>query len=98
MKVVPLRDYVIVKRKTEEKMSASGLIHIPDNAQEKSVEGEVLAVGKGRVLDNGTLLEPQVKIGNKVLMQKHSFIEVKFDGEEYLLIKEENILAVLNHE
>jgi chaperonin GroES len=97
MKVVPLRDYVIVKRKTEEKMTAGGLF-IPDNAQEKSVEGEVMAVGRGKVLDNGTLLEPRVRMGDKVLMQKNAFIEVKFDGEDYLLIKEEHILAVLNHQ
>lgn len=95
MKVVPLRDQIIVKRKAEEKMSSSGLLHIPTTALEKSIEGEVLAVGSGRVLNNGTVLTPEVKVGDKILFHKHGFIEIKLDEEEYLVIREDNVLAVL---
>lgn len=98
MKITPLKDQVIVKRREEEKMSATGLLHIPGNAQEKSIQGEVLAVGSGRVLENGMVLAPAVKAGDRVLFQKHAFIEIKIDGEEYLILREDSILAVLENE
>ena len=93
-KIKPLRDQVIVRRKEEETKSAGG-IFIPTTAQEKSIEGEVLAIGTGKLFDNGTVAEMIVKPGDRVLLPKHGFIEAKFEGEEYLIIREENILAIL---
>lgn len=94
LKIKPLRDQVIVKRKEEETKSAGGII-IPTTAQEPSIEGEVLAVGSGKLLDNGTFAEILVKPGDRVLLPKHGFIETTLEGEKYLIIREENIIATL---
>ena len=93
MNLKPLYDRVVIKRMEEEKMSAGGIV-IPDTATEKPIEGEVIAVGEGKALDNGSFRAPKVKAGDKVLFGKYSGTEVKLDGTEYLVVKEDDILAV----
>jgi chaperonin GroES len=95
MNIKPLYDRVVIKRMEEEKMSAGGIV-IPDSATEKPIKGEVIAVGSGKSLDNGSVRAPQVKVGDKVLFGKYSGTEVKVDGTEILVVKEDDILAVLN--
>jgi chaperonin GroES len=95
MNIKPLYDRVVIKRMEEEKMSAGGIV-IPDSATEKPIKGEVIAVGSGKALDNGSVRAPQVKVGDKVLFGKYSGTEVKVDGTEILVVKEDDILAVLN--
>jgi chaperonin GroES len=90
----PLGDRVIVRRVEEETKTAGG-IYIPDSATEKPSEGEVLAVGKGRITDNGDLLPMNVAVGEKIIFGKYAGSEVKVDGETYLIMKEEDILGVL---
>ena len=94
MKLQPLFDRVVIKRMEEEKMSAGGIV-IPDSATEKPIKGEVVAVGPGKSLDNGSHRAPSVKAGDKVLFGKYSGTEVKLDGTEYLVVKEDDIFAVL---
>jgi chaperonin GroES len=95
MNIKPLYDRVVIKRMEEEKMSAGGIV-IPDSATEKPIKGEVIAVGSGKALDNGSVRSPQVKVGDKVLFGKYSGTEVKVDGNEILVVKEDDILAILN--
>jgi chaperonin GroES len=95
MKLRPLHDRVIVRRVEEEKMSAGGIV-IPDNAAEKPIRGEVLAVGNGKVLDNGEQRGLDVKTGDKVLFGKYSGTEVKVEGEELLVMREDDIMAVFD--
>ena len=90
----PLHDGVIVKRKDAEEKTASGII-IPDSAKEKPQEGEVIAVGKGIRKDDGTCSELDVKVGDKVLFGKYAGTEIKIDSEDYLMMKESDILGVL---
>jgi chaperonin GroES len=90
----PLGDRVIVKPKEKEDVTRSGIV-LPDTASEKPQEGSVLAVGPGRVLDNGKRVEMDVKTGDKVLFAKYAGTEVKLDGEEYLVIRESDLLAIL---
>jgi len=94
MKIRPLHDRVIVKRLEEETKSKGGII-IPDTAKEKPAQGEVIAVGDGKVLENGTKLGMNVKVGDKVLFSKYGGTEVKVEGEEYLIMREEDILGVI---
>jgi chaperonin GroES len=94
MKVRPLHDRLLVRR-IEEKESVKGGIIIPDTAKEKPQEGEVLAVGNGKVLDNGTKLELDVKVGDKILFGKYSGTDIKIDGEEMLILREDEVLAVI---
>jgi chaperonin GroES len=94
MKIRPLHDRVIVKRWEEEKTSPGGIV-IPDSAAEKPIKGEVIAVGNGKVLDSGERIELAVKPGDKVLFGKYSGTEVKVDGEEYLVMREDDIMGVL---
>ena len=93
-KIRPLGDRVVVKVVKEEK-TAGGLV-LPDNAQEKPQTGEVLAVGPGKILDNGSRTTVDVQMGDKVLFAKYSGTEVKLDGETYLLIAEKDILGVVS--
>jgi chaperonin GroES len=93
-KIRPLHDRVIVKR-IEEKEQIRGGIIIPDSAKEKPQEGEIIAVGNGKLLDNGNRIEPSVKAGDRVLFGKYSGSEIKLDGEEFLILREEEILGVL---
>jgi chaperonin GroES len=92
--IKPLYDRVVIKRMEEEKLSAGGIV-IPDSATEKPIKGEVIAVGGGKVLDNGQLRAPQVKVGDKVLFGKYSGTEVKLDGTDLLVVKEDDIFAIL---
>jgi len=94
MNIKPLYDRVVIKRMEEEKLSAGGIV-IPDSATEKPIKGEVVAVGTGKVLDNGQLRAPQVKVGDKVLFGKYSGTEVKLDGVELLVVKEDDLFAIL---
>jgi len=94
MKVRPLHDRLLVRR-IEEKEIAKGGIIIPDSAKEKPQEGEVLAVGNGKILDNGTTLALDVKVGDRILFGKYSGTEIKIDGEEVLIVREDEVLAVL---
>jgi chaperonin GroES len=90
----PLHDRVIVKRKDPETKTVSGII-IPDSAKEKPQEGEVIAVGVGRTKDDGTIIALDVKKGDRILFGKYSGTEIKIDGEEYLMMKEDDILGVI---
>ncbi len=94
MKVRPLHDRVIVKRLEEERTSPGGIV-IPDTAAEKPVQGKVVAVGKGKILENGTVRPLDVKVGDKILFGKYGGTEVKVDGEELLVMREEDIMAVI---
>lgn len=94
MKIRPLHDRVIVKRVEEERTTAGGIV-IPDSATEKPIRGEVLAVGTGKALDNGQVRPLQVKVGDKVLFGKYSGTEVKLDGDEIVVMREEDIMGVL---
>ena len=94
MKIRPLHDRVVVKRLDEEKTSPGGIV-IPDSAAEKPVRGEVVAVGNGKVLDNGQVRMLDLKVGEKVLFGKYSGTEVKVDGVDYLVMREDDIMAVL---
>ncbi len=94
MKVKPLQDRVLLKRLEVEEKTAGGII-IPDTAKEKPQECRVIAVGPGKILDNGELRKPGVKEGDRVLISKWGGSEVKIDGEEHILIKEDEILAIL---
>jgi chaperonin GroES len=94
MKIRPLNDRVLVKRLSEEVMTKGGII-IPDSAQEKPAEGEVVAVGPGKLDDNGKRVAPGVKAGEKVLFSKYGGTEVKIEGEDYLIMREDDILGVI---
>lgn len=90
----PLGERVVIKVAESDEKTAGGL-YIPDTAKEKPQKGEVIAVGTGKLLDNGTRAQMEVKAGDKILFSKYSGTEVKVDGEEYLIIRESDILAVL---
>ena len=94
MKIRPLQDRVIVKRVEEEAKTKGGII-IPDSAKEKPIEGEVIAVGKGKVQEDGSLRAPDVKKGDRVLFGKYGGTEVKLDGVEHLILREDDILGVI---
>nr|VFJ49806.1 MAG: chaperonin GroES [Candidatus Kentron sp. DK]VFJ60968.1 MAG: chaperonin GroES [Candidatus Kentron sp. DK] len=94
MKVRPLHDRVIVERLEEERTSPGGIV-IPDTAAEKPIQGKVTAVGNGKILDNGEVRALDVKVGDKVLFGKYSGTEVKVDGDELLVMREEDIMAVI---
>ena len=94
MKIRPLHDRVVVKRVEEETKTAGGIV-LPGSAAEKPSEGVVLAVGAGKPLDNGQVRELEVKVGDKVLFGKYSGSEVKVDGEQYIVMREEDIIGVL---
>jgi chaperonin GroES len=94
MKMRPLQDRVIIKRVKEEERTKGGLI-IPDTAKEKPIEGLVVAVGNGKVLEDGTVRKLDVKEGDRVLFGKYSGTEVKIEGEEHLIMREDDILGVI---
>ena len=94
MKVRPLHDRLLVRR-IEPKETAKGGIIIPDTAKEKPQEGEVLAAGNGKILENGTKVALDVKVGDKILFGKYSGTEIKLDGEDVLILREDEVLAVL---
>ncbi len=94
MKIRPLHDRVIIKRTEEDRVSPGGIV-IPDSATEKPIKGKVIAVGKGRILEDGKVRPLDLKAGDKVLFGKYSGTEVKVDGEELLVMKEDDIMAVI---
>jgi chaperonin GroES len=94
MKVRPLHDRIIVQRLEEEEKTKGGII-IPDTAKEKPIEGKVIAVGAGRIKKDGTKVSLEVKKGDRVLYAKYGGTEVKIDGEEYLMMKEDDVLAII---
>jgi len=94
MKIRPLQDRVVIKRMEEERTSAGGIV-IPDTATEKPIRGKVIAVGPGKVLDNGQKRAIDVKVGDTVLFGKYSGNEIKINNEEYLVIREDDILGVI---
>ncbi len=95
MNLKPLADRVVVKVLEAEEKTASGIV-LPDKAKEKPQEGEVKAVGTGKVLENGTKQEMEVKVGDKVIFSRYAGTEVKVDGEEYLILRQDDILALMN--
>ena len=94
MKIRPLHDRVIVKRLEEERKTASGIV-IPDAAAEKPDQGQIMAVGKGKILESGEVRQMDVKVGDRVLFGKYSGQAVKVDGEELLVMREEDIMGVV---
>lgn len=94
MKIRPLNDRILVKRLEEEETTKGGII-IPDSAKEKPAEGEVVAVGNGKLNDKGDRVAPDLKKGDRVLFSKYGGTDVKMDGEEYLIMREDDILAVV---
>jgi chaperonin GroES len=94
MKIRPLHDRLIVKREAEERKSPGGIV-IPDTATEKPTFGKVIAVGKGKVLESGEVRAPDVKTGDKILFGKYSGTEVKVDGEEFVVMREEDVMAIV---
>lgn len=91
----PLGDRVVLKVQKEEEQSIGGIV-IASNAKEKPTTGEVIAVGNGRILDNGQRVEPEVKVGQSVVFDKYAGSEAKYEGEEYLVIRENDIIAVID--
>ena len=94
MNIRPLHDRVIVKRLEEDRTSPGGIV-IPDTAAEKPVQGKIVAVGKGKILENGTVRPCDVKVGDKVLFGKYSGTEVKVESEDLLVMREEDVMAVI---
>ena len=94
MNIRPLHDRIIVERLEEETTTASGII-IPDSAKEKPMQGYVIAVGKGKVTEDGKVLPLDVKVGDKVLFGKYSGTEIKIEGKEYLMMREDDVLGVV---
>jgi chaperonin GroES len=94
MNIRPLHDRVVVKRVEEDKTSAGGIV-IPDSATEKPIEGKVVAVGNGKILDSGEVRKLDVKKGVKILFGKYSGTEVNVDGEEYLVMREDDIMGII---
>ena len=95
MKIRPLQDRVIVKRLEEEQKTKGGII-IPDTAKEKPIEGELIAVGKGKILEDGKIAKLDVKVGDRVLFSKYGGTEVKIDGVDYLIMREDDILGIID--
>ena len=94
MKVKPLQDRLVVKRLAEEEKTKGGII-IPDAAKEKPQEGRVIAVGPGKVTDNGQRVTPEVKVGDKILFGKYAGTEIKIEGDEHLILREDDVLAII---
>lgn len=94
MRLKPLHDRVLVKRMEEEEKTKGGII-IPDTAKEKPIKGEVIAVGPGKLSNEGKRMEPSVSVGNKVMFNKYAGTEVKIEGEEHLVMREDDIIALI---
>ena len=94
MKLRPLQDRILVQRVKEEEKTKGGII-IPDTAKEKPAEGKVFSVGKGKLDDNGKRIAPEVKKGDRILFGKYSGTEVKVEGQEYLIMREEDVLGII---
>ena len=96
MKFRPLHDRILVKRVEEEEKTKGGII-IPDSAKEKPIEGKVIAVGKGKRLEDGKFASLEVKAGDRILFGKYSGTEIKLDGDEHLILREEDVLGILDN-
>ena len=96
MKIRPLYDRVVVKRVEDKEAAMQGGLYIPDSAKEKPQEGEVMAVGKGKRLEDGKLVELDVQVGDRILFGKYSGSDIKLDGEEYMIMREDEILGILD--
>ncbi len=94
VKIVPIYDHLVVKLEEEEEKTKSGIV-LPDTAKEKPQKGKVIAVGSGRILDNGQKVAPEVHVGDTVVFSKYSGTELKLDGEKYLILTESDVLAIL---
>ena len=94
MKLRPLQDRILVQRVKEEEKTKGGII-IPDTAQEKPAEGKIVSVGKGKLDENGKRIAPEVKKGDRILFGKYSGTEVKVEGQEYLIMREEDVLGII---
>ena len=94
MKIRPLHDRVLVKRLEEERTSPGGIV-IPDTAAEKPIQGKVMAVGKGKILEDGTVRALDVKVGDKILFGKYSGTEVQVDGDDLVVMREEDVMAII---
>jgi len=92
--VRPLHDRILVRRTAEEEKTAGGLF-IPDSAKEKPQRGEIVAAGKGRITEDGKVLPLEVKVGDKILFSKYAGTEIKFDGTEFLMMREEDVLGIV---
>jgi chaperonin GroES len=96
MKIRPLYDRVVVKRVEDTEAAMQGGLYIPDSAKEKPQEGEVVAIGKGKRLEDGTLVALDVQVGDRILFGKYSGSDIKLDGEEYMIMREDEILGILD--
>jgi chaperonin GroES len=96
MKIRPLYDRVVVKRVEDKEAALQGGLYIPDSAKEKPQEGEVAAVGKGKRMEDGTLVALDVHVGDRILFGKYSGSEIKLDGEEYMIMREDEIFGILD--
>ena len=96
MKIRPLYDRVVVKRVDDKEAAMQGVLYIPDSAKEKPQEGEVMAVGKGKRLEDGKLIALDVHVGDRILFGKYSGNDIKIDGEEYLIMREDEVLGILD--
>lgn len=94
MKIKPLHDRAVIRRLEEQRTSPGGIV-IPDSAAEKPIRGEVIAIGKGKLLENGDIRPMDVKVGDKVLFGKYAGTEIKVDGEELVVMREDDIMAVI---
>jgi chaperonin GroES len=94
MKIKPLQDRILVKRLEEEETTKGGII-IPDTAKEKPMEGKVVAIGKGRIKDDGSVAPLDVKVGDKILFSKYAGTEIKIEGEEHLIMREDDVFGVI---
>jgi chaperonin GroES len=95
LQVRPLHDRILVKRTAEDDVTAGGII-IPDSAKEKPYKGEIVAAGNGRILEDGTVLPLEVKVGDSILFGKYAGTELKLEGAEYIMMREDDVLGVLN--
>jgi chaperonin GroES len=96
MKIRPLYDRVVVKRVEDKEAAMQGGLYIPDSAKEKPQEGEVVAIGKGKRLEDGKLVALDVQVGDRILFGKYSGSDIKLDGQEYLIMREDEILGILD--
>jgi chaperonin GroES len=94
VEIVPIYDHLVVKLEEEEEKTKSGIV-LPDTAKEKPQKGKVIAVGSGRILDNGQKVAPEVHVGDTVVFSRYSGTELKLDGEKYLILTESDVLAIL---
>jgi chaperonin GroES len=98
MKIRPLYDRVVIKRIEDKGAAMRGGLHIPDSAKEKPQEGEVMAIGKGKRLEDGTLIALDVQVGDRILFGKYSGNDITIEGTEYMIMREDEILGILDHQ